>query len=51
MGDTATPFSEIDAWYGTGSSDKLTFGKLPAKPIDPYDIDGGCLACFSFDPR
>lgn len=37
----AAPFTEIDAWYGNDTSGKLTFGKLPAKPLDPYDVDGG----------
>lgn len=34
------PFTEIDAWYSSDPAKPLQFGKLGAKPIEPYDIDG-----------
>lgn len=34
------PFTQIDAWYSNDPQKPLQFGKLDAKPIEDYDIDG-----------
>ena len=34
------PFTHIDAWYSNDPQKPLQFGKLDAKPIEAYDIDG-----------